>query len=210
MTKNSRKIIEILSETYPNAKCELDFSTPYELLVATVLSAQSTDKRVNIVTNELFKAANTPKKMLELGEEKLKKYIKSIGFYNNKSKNIIKLSKSLVDCYNSKVPDNMDDLTSLAGVGRKTANVVLSNCFSQDAIAVDTHVSRLANRLGFSNSKNVDKIEKDLQKKIDKNLWSISHHLFISHGRNLCKARNPKCDECPLQSLCKYYKSKVR
>lgn len=210
MTEKNRKIIEILDNTYPDARCGLDFNSPYELLIATVLSAQSTDKRVNIVTKKLFKAANTPEKMVELGENNLKKYIRSIGFYNNKSKHIIKLSNTLIDKFGSKVPNNMKDLTSLAGVGRKTANVVLSNCFNIDAIAVDTHVSRLANRLGFSNSDDVNKIEQDLMKKIDKNLWSHSHHLLIAHGRTLCKAQSPKCDDCPLTSFCKYYKSQKK
>lgn len=208
MTKKNKQIIEILIKTYPDAKCELDFNSAYELLVATVLSAQTTDVRVNIVTKELFKVANTPSKMLKLGQKKLVEYIRSIGFYNVKSKNIINLSKKLIEEYDGKVPDNMEDLTSLDGVGRKTANVVLSNCFGVQAIAVDTHVFRLSKRLGFSKEEDVYMVEMDLQKKINKSLWSLSHHLLIAHGRAICKAQNPNCDKCPLTSYCKYYKYK--
>ena len=158
-------IIDTLKTMYPDARCELDHNSPYELLIATILSAQSTDKRVNIVTKDLFKVANTAETMLALGEEKLKEYIRSIGFYNAKSKNIILASKDIIDKFDGEVPRDMKNLTSLAGVGRKTANVVMSNCFDVPAIAVDTHVFRLAHRLGFSNKKDVLQVEYDLQKK---------------------------------------------
>ena len=161
-------IVKTLLDTYPDAKCELEYKTPYELLVATVLSAQSTDVRVNIVTKELFKNYNTPEKILKLGEEKLMEYIKSIGFYNVKSKNIIALSHLLIQNYDSQVPDEMDELLKLPGVGRKTANVVLSNCFGVPAIAVDTHVFRVSTRLGFSDKKDPLQVEQDLMKKISK------------------------------------------
>jgi DNA-(apurinic or apyrimidinic site) lyase (EC 4.2.99.18)/endonuclease III (EC 3.2.2.-) len=160
-------------------KCELEYKTPYELLVATVLSAQSTDVRVNIVTKELFKNFNTPEKILKLGEEKLMEYIKSIGFYNVKSKNIIALSHLLIQNYDSQVPDEMDELLKLPGVGRKTANVVLSNCFGVPAIAVDTHVFRVSTRLGFSDKKDPLQVEQDLMKKISKKYWTDAHHAFI-------------------------------
>lgn len=202
-----KQIIEILKTAYPDAKCELNHKSPYELLVATILSAQSTDKRVNIVTSQLFKVADTPEKMLSLGEEKLKEYIKSIGFYNTKSKNLIAMSKALIQDYNSQVPDNMNDLVKLAGVGRKTANVVLSNCFCVPAIAVDTHVFRLSHRLGFSKSEDLLQVEYDLQKKIAKKDWSLAHHLLIFHGRYTCKAQRPSCEICNLKHLCTYYKS---
>ena len=201
-------IVKTLLDTYPDAKCELEYKTPYELLVATVLSAQSTDVRVNIVTKELFKNFNTPEKILKLGEEKLMEYIKSIGFYNVKSKNIIALSHLLIQNYDSQVPDEMDELLKLPGVGRKTANVVLSNCFGVPAIAVDTHVFRVSTRLGFSDKKDPLQVEQDLMKKISKKYWTDAHHAFIFHGRRVCKARNPICELCSVQSYCKFYKKK--
>ncbi|WP_347452088.1 endonuclease III [Acetoanaerobium noterae] len=201
-------IVKTLLDTYPDAKCELEYKTPYELLVATVLSAQSTDVRVNIVTKELFKNFNTPEKILKLGEEKLMEYIKSIGFYNVKSKNIIALSHLLIQNYDSQVPEQMDELIKLPGVGRKTANVVLSNCFGVPAIAVDTHVFRVSTRLGFSDKKDPLQVEQDLMKKISKKYWTDAHHAFIFHGRRICKARNPMCEICSVQSYCKFYKKK--
>ncbi|MDK2804583.1 MAG: endonuclease [Peptostreptococcaceae bacterium] len=201
-------IVRALLDTYPDAKCELEYKTPYELLVATVLSAQSTDVRVNIVTKELFKNYNTPDKILKLGEERLMEYIKSIGFYNVKSKNIIALSHLLIQNYGSQVPDEMDELLKLPGVGRKTANVVLSNCFGVPAIAVDTHVFRVSTRLGFSDKKDPLQVEQDLMKKISKKYWTDAHHAFIFHGRRICKARNPMCELCSVQSYCKFYKKK--
>lgn len=199
------EIIAKLKTMYPDARCELEHKSAYELLVATILSAQSTDKRVNMVTGELFNVADTPQKMLDLGEEKLKDYIRSIGFYNNKSKNIISMSEKLLKEYGGEVPSTMQELTSLPGVGRKTANVVLSNCFSVPAMAVDTHVNRLAHRLGFSDEKDLKKVEQDLVDKIDRNDLTLAHHLLIFHGRRMCKARNPLCDGCDLQDLCRYY-----
>jgi endonuclease III len=201
-------IINTLKTMYPDARCELDHNSPYELLIATILSAQSTDKRVNIVTKDLFKVANTAETMLALGEEKLKEYIRSIGFYNAKSKNIILASKDIIDKFDGEVPRDMKNLTSLAGVGRKTANVVMSNCFDVPAIAVDTHVFRLAHRLGFSNKKDVLQVEYDLQKKIAKKDWTYAHHLLIFHGRYRCKAQNPSCTDCQLSDYCNYYKKK--
>ena len=201
-------IVKTLLDTYPDAKCELEYKTPYELLVATVLSAQSTDVRVNIVTKELFKNYNTPEKILKLGEEKLMEYIKSIGFYNVKSKNIIALSHLLIQNYDSQVPEQMDELLKLPGVGRKTANVVLSNCFGVPAIAVDTHVFRVSTRMGFSDKKDPLQVEQDLMKKISKKYWTDAHHAFIFHGRRICKARNPMCELCSVQSYCKFYKKK--
>lgn len=201
-------IIDTLKTMYPDARCELNYDSPYELLIATILSAQSTDKRVNIVTKDLFKVANTAEDMLALGEEKLKGYIRSIGFYNTKSKNIILASKDIIDKFDGEVPRDMKNLTSLAGVGRKTANVVMSNCFDVPTIAVDTHVFRLAHRLGFSNKKDVLQVEYDLQKKIAKKDWTYAHHLLIFHGRYRCKAQNPSCTDCQLSDYCNYYKKK--
>lgn len=204
MTKY-KEILKTLINFYPDARCELTFSSPYELLIATVLSAQSTDKRVNIVTKELFRKYNTPSKIIDLGQEKLAKEIRSIGFYNTKSKNIIDLSKILKETYGSEVPQSREALMKLPGVGRKTANVVISNCFGIAAIAVDTHVFRVTRRLGFSKAKTPDEVERDLMKKIPQEKWTLAHHVFIFHGRNICKARSPLCRECPVSHLCEYY-----
>lgn len=200
------KILGILEETYPDAECALNFNSPYELMVATILSAQCTDVRVNKVTEELYKEYNTPEKMAELTEEQLGEKIKSCGFYNNKSKNILGATKLLIEKYNGIVPSTMEQLTSLPGVGRKTANVVLSNAFGIPAIAVDTHVFRVSNRIGLASSKNVEDTEMQLMKNIPQKQWSKSHHLLIFHGRNICIARKPKCDICPINGYCDYYR----
>lgn len=201
-----KKILEILKNEYPDARCELNHSNAYELLVATILSAQSTDKRVNLVTSELFINYNTPEAILELGEKKLSDFIKSIGFYNSKAKNIIEMSSILIEQFGSNVPNNMDQLIKLPGVGRKTANVVLSNAFNIPAIAVDTHVFRVSHRLCFSNGKTPDSVEFDLKKIIPKKDWSMAHHVFIFHGRRRCKARKPLCHDCKVRIYCNYFK----
>jgi endonuclease-3 len=199
------KIIEILINSYPDAKAELNYTSPYELLVATILSAQCTDIRVNIITKELFKRANSPRMMIDLGLENIKDIIKSCGMYNQKAKNIYISSKILIDKFNCEVPKDRDTLMTLPGVGRKTANVVISNAFSIQAIAVDTHVFRVSKRLGLSNGKNEFEVEQGLEKNIDNNLWTHMHHALILHGRRVCMARNPKCNECNVKDLCKYY-----
>lgn len=201
------KILDDLDSLYPDAKAGLDFTTPFELLIATILSAQCTDVRVNKVTAVLFKEHNTPKSILDLGIDGLTKYIKSCGLYKTKSKNIINTCNVLYHDYDSKVPDNIEELMKLPGVGRKTANVVVSNAFDTPAIAVDTHVFRVTNRIGIVNEKDVLSTEKTLMRVIPKERWSKSHHLFIWHGRNICKARNPKCEECILNDRCKFYNS---
>lgn len=201
------KILDDLDSLYPDAKAGLDFTTPFELLIATILSAQCTDVRVNKVTAVLFKEHNTPKSILDLGIDGLTKYIKSCGLYKTKSKNIINTCNVLYHDYDSKVPDNIEELMKLPGVGRKTANVVVSNAFDTPAIAVDTHVFRVTNRIGIVNEKDVLSTEKALIRVIPKERWSKSHHLFIWHGRNICKARNPKCEECILNDRCKFYNS---
>lgn len=195
-------ILEILSKTYPDAKCALNFISPYELLISTILSAQCTDVRVNMVTSELYKEYNTPEKMIELSQEQLGEKIKSCGFYKNKSKNILGATKEIIERYNGQVPSNMDDLIKLPGVGRKTANVVMSNAFGIPAIAVDTHVFRVSNRIGLAKGKTPEEVEKQLMKNIPRNMWSDSHHYLIWHGRNICKSRKPQCDQCPLEKLC--------
>lgn len=202
------KIEEILScfeELYPNPKCALNFTSSYELLIAVMLSAQCTDVRVNMVTNKLFKIANTPETIINLGEEELKKIIYPCGFYNNKAKSIIATSKDLIFKFNGQVPSSLEDLTSLSGVGRKTANVVIANAFGGQTIAVDTHVHRISKRLGLTkqNSTPFD-CETSLLKIVPYNSRSKFHHQAIWFGREHCKAINPKCDSCKLKHLCKY------
>lgn len=208
--ENIENIIKILSETYPNAKCALEFQSPYELLVSTILSAQCTDVRVNQVTEELYKDYNTPEKMISLTEEELGEKIKSCGFYKNKSKNILGATRNIIQKYGGKVPETMEELIELPGVGRKTANVVLSNAFGVPAIAVDTHVFRVSNRLGIAKGDTPEKVEKDLMKNIPREMWSDTHHYLIWHGRQICKARKPQCEVCPVAPYCEYFNSEVK
>ncbi len=198
------KITQTLKESYPDAICGLNFKTPYEILVATVLSAQCTDARVNEVTSVLFKMANTPEGMLALGYDKIFATIKSCGLAKAKTQHILSLSKRLMEEFNSLVPDNIESLMSLDGVGRKTANVVLANAFGKAAIAVDTHVFRVANRIGYALEKDPLKTEKALMKAIDEKDWSKMHHVLIWHGRKICHARKPECSLCPIKELCEY------
>lgn len=200
--RKSVEIIKKLAETYPYAKPQLDFSSPYELLVAVILSAQCTDLRVNVVTSELFKIANTPSEMINLGQSRLEEIIKPCGLFHSKAKHIIESSKTIFEKYNGEVPNSVEKLMQLDGVGKKTANVVYSVAFNGDAIAVDTHVFRLARRIGFSVSTTPLGVEKDLCSLIDKNLWSKAHHYLIFHGRNVCKAIKPSCATCPISQLC--------
>jgi len=207
--KKIEKIISYFDELFPNPKCALNFSSNYELLVAVILSAQCTDARVNIVTKTLFKVANTPEKMLELGKEKLKEIIFPCGFYNNKSTAIIQTSEDLVNRFNSMVPSTLDELISLRGVGRKTANVVIANAFNGQTIAVDTHVHRVSKRLGLTKQNSTTfECEKDLLKIVPFELRSKFHHQTIWFGRTICKARKPLCNECKLRDVCPYYKNK--
>ncbi len=208
--KEALEVLDILEKTYPQAKAQLNFSNEFELLIATILSAQCTDVRVNKTTETLFKELKTPKDYVNLGEKELAEKIKSCGLANNKSKNIINACIMLEEKYDGKVPDNFDELIKLPGVGRKTANVVLSNAFNIPAIAVDTHVFRVSNRIGLASSSTVEGTEKDLMKIIPKERWSKAHHLLIFHGRNICKARNPSCCECPVNSKCLYYKNNIK
>lgn len=199
------KALAILKETYPDAKPELEFTSPFELLVATMLSAQSTDKQVNKVTRVLFPAYNTPEAFAALSYEELEPYIKGCGLYKTKGKNILATSRIIVEQYGGEVPTERDALTKLPGVGRKTANVVVSNAFGTPAIAVDTHVFRVANRIGFANAKDVLNTEKQLMEAIPTELWSIAHHWLIFHGRRVCAARNPKCAVCTVRECCLKY-----
>lgn len=201
------EIINILKETYPDATCSLDFTTPFELVVAVMLSAQCTDERVNKVTPALFKKYNKPSDFINLETEEIEKYIHSCGFYRNKAKNIKLCATEIVNKYNGIVPQTMEELQSLPGVGRKSANVISLEVFGiANGIAVDTHAKRISNRIGLSNEKTPDKIEQDLLKIIPKEYLKDINHLFVWHGRNICTARNPKCNECPINKYCKNFK----
>ncbi|ABR49750.1 endonuclease III [Alkaliphilus metalliredigens QYMF] len=199
-------VLAELKNMYPNAESELNFRNPFELLISTILAAQCTDKRVNQVTKPLFEKYPTPERILTLTEVELGQWIKSCGFYNMKSKNILATCHLLMEKHGGEVPEEREALMALPGVGRKTANVVISNVFGQDAIAVDTHVFRVSNRLGLAHSDNVDDTEQDLMKSIPKSMWSDAHHWIILHGRRICKARRPLCEECPLTTYCLHYK----
>lgn len=195
-------ILSLLADTYPDAHCELNYQTPFQLLIATILSAQTTDQKVNQVTATLFCDYPTAKDMLKLTPSELEAKIKSIGLYRTKTKNILAVCQTLLQNYNGEVPQTMEQLTQLPGVGRKTANVVLSNAFGIPAFPVDTHVQRVAGRLGLTKEKDPFKIEKDLTSLIPEKLWIDSHHRLIFHGRRLCKARKPQCGICPLALYC--------
>jgi endonuclease-3 len=198
-----RAILPILKQTYPDAHCSLDHSSPLELLVATILSAQCTDERVNLVTKTLFKKYKTAKAYAAAPQEELEKDIQSTGFYRNKAKSLRAMAASLLEKHGGKVPQTMDELTHLAGVGRKTANVVLGNAFGQNVgIVVDTHVARLSERLDLTHETDPVKIEQDLIPLIPQEDWTLWSHLLIHHGRAICQARKPKCPECPLLPHC--------
>jgi endonuclease-3 len=191
-----------LKAIYSDAKCSLDFKSPYELLVATILSAQCTDKRVNMVTPELFKRYPSPQKMAVASQSDVETLIRSTGFYKNKAKNIIQCCKDIVTKHEGRVPNTIEELSNLAGVGRKTANVVLGNAFGVPGMVVDTHVTRITNLLGLSKGKDAVKIEKQLEMVIEKSDWIIFSHLLIEHGRQVCIARRPQCSSCQLLELC--------
>ena len=195
-------IIARLSEEYPNAKPQLIFNSDYQLLVAVILSAQCTDARVNKITEELFKEYGTPEKMITLSATALGEKIFSCGLYKSKAKHILEASKDILERFNGNVPDNLKDLITLSGVGRKTANVVYSVAFQGNAIAVDTHVFRVSNRIGLVTAKNVLLTEKGLMKILDKSDWSRAHHYLIYLGRSFCKAKKPDCENCPITDLC--------
>jgi endonuclease-3 len=196
-------IIRKLEEAYPNAHCELEFETAFQLLVATILSAQCTDKRVNIVTRDLFQKYRTPKDFAEVSQTELENAIKTTGFYRNKAKNLRAMAKDLLERYRGEVPRSMAELVKLAGVGRKTANVVLGNAFSLDeGIVVDTHVARLAHRFKLTTKRDPEKIEADLMRLIPRSQWTSFSHWLIWHGRRRCFARNPDCLNCEVGPVC--------
>lgn len=196
------KILDILEETYPEAECALDHENVFQLIVAVALSAQTTDVSVNKVTPQLFAAYPTPQTLAQADVEEVAEYIRKIGMYKTKSKNIVNMAKMLVEKFNGQVPEDYDALVSLPGVGRKTANVVLSVGFGHQRIAVDTHVFRVANKIGFVHEKDVLKTELALMEAIPKDRWTKTHHSLIFHGRNCCVARKPKCGQCPIKTYC--------
>ena len=207
MKKVEEMILE-LSKHYDGEKGSLDFTTPFELLVAVMLSAQCTDARVNIVTKTLFKIANTPEAFAKMDVKEIEKLISSISFYKNKSKHIKECSIQIIEKYNGIVPNTMEDLTTLSGIGRKSANVIMLEAFNDcRGIAVDTHALRISNKLGLSKENDPLKVEKELLKKIPKKYWALVNHLFVYHGREICDARKPKCDICPVTNYCKYIKT---
>ncbi|MBE7012732.1 MAG: endonuclease III [Ruminococcaceae bacterium] len=199
-------IKEVFDSLYPDAECSLDFTTPHELLVAVQLSAQCTDARVNIVTKTLFERYTSPMDFATADEDELAQIIRSCGFYRTKAKNIIASSKDIVEKFGGKVPDTMEDLTSLAGVGRKTANLILGDVYGKPAVVVDTHAIRLSNRIGLTTNKDPVKIEYDLKKIVPSDYQSRFCHQLVHHGRAVCNARKPGCGECGISHLCKYNK----
>ncbi len=199
-----REIFSRFKEANPNPTTELHFGNTFQMLIAVVLSAQSTDKAVNQATNELFRKAPDPNSMLELGLDKLKDSIKTIGLFNNKANNIIKLCNILVEKYDGEVPSDREKLTALPGVGRKTANVILNTAFGQPTIAVDTHIFRISNRIGIAPGKNVDEVERNLIKLVPKEFHLNAHHWLILHGRYTCTAKRPHCGSCIIYDLCEY------
>ena len=194
--------LRLLAEAYPDAKPALEYRSPFELLVSTMLAAQCTDRQVNKCTRVLYAKYNTPEQFAALTEEELKPYIHSCGFFNTKGKNIIAMSKILTAQYGGQVPADRDVLTTLPGVGRKTANVVVSNAFDIPAIAVDTHVFRVTNRIGLADAKNVEKTEEQLMEHIPREDWSAAHHWLIYHGRQVCDAKKPRCADCCVACVC--------
>ncbi len=207
MNKDKRyEIMKRLAAERPEPKSELNYTTPYELVVAVALSAQATDKSVNLATEKLFPVANTPEAMVALGVDGLIPYIKTIGLYRNKAKNVIALSQKLLDDFGGEVPCDREGLESLPGVGRKTANVVLNVAFGLPTIAVDTHIFRVSNRTGFAPGKTPEEVEQKLIKFMPKDFVKDSHHWLLLHGRYCCKAINPDCSHCPISDLCEFKK----
>ena len=211
MTKKERlnKIFPILEKKFGKPKCALNFETPFQLMVAVILSAQCTDERVNIVTKELFKVAPTAEEMNKLTVKEIEKYISSCGLYKTKAKNIKGLAEMVMNTYNGEIPDTMEELIKLPGIGRKSANVVMLEAFhNPQGVAIDTHAKRICNRIGISKEESPEKIEQDLLKKIDKDEYFDANHLCVWHGRYTCKARKPECERCTITKYCNYFKIK--
>ena len=200
------KIIESLKNTYPDATCSLDFKTPFELGIAVMLSAQCTDERVNKITPRLFAKYKKPEDYINTSLEEIEEIIKPCGFYKNKAKNVLGYAKMIVEEYNGKMPETMEELVKLPGIGRKSANVISLEAFNNpEGIAVDTHAKRIANRIGLSKEKEPLKIEQDLIKIIPKKYFKDVNHLLVWHGRNICNARKPQCEKCPIKNYCEFY-----
>ena len=207
MKKRTRQILDILDEQYGTEyRCYLNYETPWQLLIATMLSAQCTDARVNIVTESLFKKYPSASAFASADLKELEQDIKPTGFYHTKAKNIISCMKDIVDKYDGEVPKSLEELTSLAGVGRKTANVIRGNIYHEPSVVVDTHVKRISNRLGLTKNQDPEKIEQDLMKELPKDHWILYNIQIITFGRTICTARSPRCEECFLQKYCKEYK----
>ena len=207
MKKRTRQILDILDEQYGTEyRCYLNYETPWQLLIATMLRAQCTDSRVNIVTESLFKKYPSASAFASADLKELEQDIKPTGFYHNKAKNIISCMKDIVDKYDGEVPKSLEELTSLAGVGRKTANVIRGNIYHEPSVVVDTHVKRISNRLGLTKNQDPEKIEQDLMKELPKDHWILYNIQIITFGRTICTARSPRCEECFLQKYCKEYK----
>ena len=202
--KQAIEIFELLKKQYPDAKCSLDFNTPFEMMVAVMLSAQCTDERVNKVTAEFFPKYNTPQAFANMPLEDIENLIHSCGFYKNKAKNLKLASQKILTEFNGEIPKTMEELMSIPGIGRKSANVIMLEAFNNpQGIAVDTHAKRISNRIGFSNAKEPQKIEQDLLKLFPKKYYYDANHILIWHGRNTCKAQNPNCENCCIKHLCK-------
>lgn len=206
---STNEILRELNRLYPDAKPALQFKTPYELLVAVILSAQCTDERVNKVTKVLFEHYDTPEKMVTLSREQLEKYIFSCGFYRNKAAHILSASRDILEKFGGEVPSSFEELRTLAGVGQKTANVVYAVAFGGDAIAVDTHVFRVSRRLGLAFSNTPEKVEEELKKVIPRDEWSKAHHWLIWHGRKVCRSQKPDCENCTLKKMCPHCADQV-
>ena len=199
------KIVELLKKAYPEASCSLDFETPFQAVVAVILSAQCTDERVNKIIPILFKRYKTPEDIINSSLEEIEEIIKPCGFYKNKAKNVLGYSKMIVEKYNGKMPETMEELVKLPGIGRKSANVIMLEAFNNpQGIAVDTHAKRIANRIGLSKEKEPLKIEQDLIKLIPKKYFKDVNHILVWHGRNICNARKPQCEKCPIRKYCEY------
>ncbi len=210
MRARTKRVLEALKKEYPDAKCELNYETPFQLLVATALSAQTTDVKVNEITKTFFKDYPDVYSMSKISQEELEERLKTIGLYRNKAKNLLMMCKQIIENFDGEVPATMEGITSLAGAGRKTANVVLSNAFGVPAIAVDTHVFRVSNRIGLAKADNVLDTEKQLQEELPKKEWTLAHHLIIFHGRRRCYARKPDCPNCPINKDCDYNKETLK
>ena len=209
LLEKSSKIVKLLLPQYKDRGTELNYTTEFELLCAVILSAQTTDKRVNIITPELFTKANTPQQMIILGVDGIAHYIKSVGLYQAKSQYLYKMSQQLLDSFHGQVPKTLEELLSLSGVGRKTANVILNTLCGHDVIAVDTHVFRVAHRLGLSTGKTPLAVEQDLMKNINKQYLAQAHNLFVLHGRYICKSQKPDCVNCIVKNECQYYSKNI-